>query len=264
MTTLGLSAENLTRVQGVSHRFFSRVGGTSPAPWRGLNASYVVGDVAARVDENLARVRFQIGVGRLALFTASQTHSTTVVEVTDQHTPDDVKRIEADALITSRRDIALGVRTADCAPILLSSDDGRVVAAVHAGWRGAVNGVLLRTLEAFARKGVAPAHVVAAVGPTIGQDAFEVGPEVVDAAATACDLDGLVRSGAGDRMHLDLPGLVERVLQRAGVPDVVVLRRCTASDDAFFSHRRDHGVTGRQISVIATTEPTRIDPETFA
>lgn len=264
MTTLGIHAENLSRIGGVSHRFFTRTGGTSPAPWRGLNASYVVGDVAARVDENLARVRFQIGVGRLALFTASQTHSTAVVEVTEEHAPDDVKHIEADALITARRDIALGVRTADCAPILLSSDDGRVVAAVHAGWRGAVNGILGRTLESFARMGVEPARVVAAVGPTIGQDAFEVGPEVIEAARAACDLDGLVRAGAGDRMHLDLPGLVERVLTRAGLANVVVVRRCTASDEEFFSHRRDHGTTGRQISVIATTEPPRIDPATFA
>jgi YfiH family protein len=263
MTTLGIQVPSLAAIDTISHRFFTRTGGTSPAPWRGLNTSVSVGDVAARVDENLARVRFQIGVGRRALFTASQVHGSVIVEVTDAHQPDDVAALSADALITTRRDIAVGVRTADCAPILLASRDGRVIAAVHAGWRGAVGGVLENCIEAFRRHDVAPRDVVAAIGPTIGQAAFEVGPEVIEAASRACDLEGLVAPGVADRLHLDLTGLVERVLKSAGVVDVTSVRRCTVSDEDFFSHRRDHGVTGRQLSVIATVRTPELDPDTF-
>jgi YfiH family protein len=263
MTTLGILVPSLAALGSVSHRFFSRTGGTSPAPWRGLNTSLSVGDVGARVEENLARVRFQLGVGRRALFTASQVHGSAVVEVTDEHQPDDVAAMQADGLVTTRRDIALGVRTADCAPILLASRDGRVVAALHAGWRGAVSGVLENGVSAFVRHGVAPHDVVAVVGPTIGQNAFEVGPDVIEVAARACELDGLVVAGRDDRTHLDLPGFVERLLKRAGVVDVTVVRRCTFADEEFFSHRRDNGVTGRQLSAIATVRPPVLDPGTF-
>src|SRR5581483_922718 len=128
----------LSSIPGVSHRCFQRIGGTSPNPWRSLNASYDVGDVVARVDENLARVRFQIGVPKNALYACTQVHGKNVVVVDGNEEIDDVRARKADALVTTARDVAVGVRTADCAPILLAVDDGSGVAAVHAGWRGAV------------------------------------------------------------------------------------------------------------------------------
>lgn len=265
MTTLGLLSDELTSIPHVSHRFFGRVGGTSPAPWRGLNTSFDVRDAPARVEENLARVRFQIGVGRRSLLAPKQVHGARVLEVKAGDDPEHVAAEEADAIFTSEEGIAVAVRTADCAPILLASDDGRWVAAVHAGWRGAVGGVVEATLAALAERGAPPASLVAAVGPCIGQDAFEVGPEVVEQAAHVIDVDGLVRPGRDDRMHLDLAGLVARILGRAGVARIDVIRACTASDlDRWFSHRAESGRTGRQMSAIARTDPPVLLPSAFA
>lgn len=261
---LGIQAPSLSSVPRVSHRFFQRIGGTSPAPWRSLNTSFDVRDAPARVEENLARVRFQLGVVKGALFTAKQVHGARVVEARRGDDPERVAAEHADALFTLDPDVGVGVRTADCAPILLASDDGRAVAAVHAGWRGAVGGIVEATIAALDARGVPPATLRAAVGPCIGLDAFEVGPEVVDAAAKVVDVEGLHRRGVGDRMHLDLAGVCARVLQKAGVARVERVGDCTATrTDLYFSHRAEHGDTGRQISAIATTTPPSLDDEAF-
>jgi YfiH family protein len=251
----------LSAIPGVSHRFFGRVGGTSPNPWLGLNISYDVGDAPARVTENLARTRFQLGVGKDALFCARQVHGVAVAVVDVATAVDAIAEVHADAVVTARAGVGVGVRTADCAPILLAADDGSVVAAVHAGWRGAVAGVIEAAVAAM---GVPPERLVAAVGPCIGQDAFEVGPEVVAAAAAAVDVEGLVRAGQNDRQHLALAALCGRLLQRAGVRRVDVLDVCTHADAvAYFSHRRDNGLTGRQLSAIALTSPPNLDDALF-
>lgn len=265
MTTLGLKSELLANLPGVSHRFFGRLGGTSPAPWRGLNTSFLVGDVPARVEENLARVRFQIGVGRSALFTAKQVHGNIVHEVRAADDVDEVSNVEADALITCAPERALGVRTADCAPVLLASEDGLWVAAVHAGWRGAVGGIVEATIAALAARGVEPRALLACVGPCIGQAAFEVGPEVAS-AVRGCGLDDeVLRPGRDDRFHLDLAALVQSQLRRAGVLRVESRALCTASDlETWYSHRAEGGRTGRQVSVIARTQPPVISVSTFA
>ncbi len=258
---LGLTSPLLSAVPGVSHRFFGRVGGTSPNPWLGLNISYDVGDAPARVTENLARTRFQLGVGKDVLFCAKQVHGRDVAVIDDHSVVDDVAAVTADAVVTRRDGAAVGVRTADCAPILIAADDGSIVAAVHAGWRGAVSGVIEAAVAAM---GIDPRRLVAAVGPCIGQAAFEVGPEVVSAAAAVVDVDGLVRAGAGDRQHLALARLCERVLHTAGVGRVDVIDACTVElADAYFSYRREHGTTGRQLSAIARTTPPNLDDALF-
>jgi YfiH family protein len=258
---LGIVSPLLAAVPGVSHRFFGRVGGTSPSPWTWLNTSHAVGDSPARVDENLARVRFQLGVGREALFTARQVHGAHVLVVDDAAMAEAVVEQEADALVTRARDRAVGVRTADCAPILLACDDGSVVGAAHAGWRGATGGVIEAAVAAL---GVDPSRVVAAVGPCIGPRAFEVGPEVVAAARAVVDVDGLVTAGQGDRSMLDLAGLCARVLAKVGVTRVDVTGGCTVEQAGlYFSHRRDHGLTGRQMSAIARATPPVLDDDTF-
>ncbi len=258
---LGILSPLLSAVPGVSHRFFGRVGGTSPAPWTGLNVSHDVNDSPARVDENLARARFQLGVGKDALFTAKQVHGSAVAVVDEFVDLNSVRLVEADGLVTRTADRAVAVRTADCAPILLAVDDGSAVAAVHAGWRGAVGGVIEAAVKAL---GVPPARIVAAVGPCIGQDAFEVGPEVVSAAAAIVDVEGLVRAGATDRQHLDLARLCERILKKAGVERVDVVGGCTVLQSAaYFSHRRENGSTGRQLSAIAIANPPDFDNDTF-
>lgn len=263
---LGETSPLLAAIPGVSHRFLGRVGGTSPHPWRSLNTSFDVDDAPARVEENLARVRFQVGVPRGALYACTQVHGAEVVVVQGDEDPAAVLSHQADALVAVARDIAVGVRTADCAPVLLAVDDGRGVAAVHVGWRGAVGGVIASAIHALCRAAaVGPERVVASVGPCIGQDAFEVGPEVV-AAATAVlgELGPLARAGRGDRQHLDLGGLSLALLGRAGVTRADRVGSCTATrTDLYFSHRAEHGHTGRQLAVIARAEPPLLDDEAF-
>lgn len=268
---LGISSSLLSSVPGISHRFFQRIGGTSPHPWSALNTSFEVRDAPARVEENLARVRFQIGVGRDRLLSCTQVHGADVMLLTAHDEPAEVLTRRADALVTVDEEVAVAVRTADCAPILLAVDDGSGVAAVHAGWRGAVAGAVAAGVTAIcAASGAPPARLVAAVGPTIGMDAFEVGPEVVAAARGVCDVDGLVRTGSStDRYQLDLAALCVRLLERAGVSRAERVGGCTASqEELYFSYRRDvswrkGGETGRQMSVIARTTPPLLDDEAF-
>lgn len=266
---LGLVADNLGSVPRVSHRFFGRWGGTSPSPWRGLNTSFAGQDSPARVEENIARVRFQVGVSRRALFTATQVHGSRVLEVSAGDDPEAVAGEEADALVTAAEDVAIAIRTADCVPILFAAADGSVVGAAHAGWRGAVGaegvGIVEATLSSFERMGVAAPGLVAAIGPCIGWESFEVGPEVIEAAAARCDLEGLVRAGDGDRAFLDLGGYVVRLLERAGLSSVDRVPGSTAADtERFFSYRAERGRTGRQMSAIARTEPPVLAASTFA
>ncbi|MDP2340351.1 MAG: peptidoglycan editing factor PgeF [Deltaproteobacteria bacterium] len=252
----------LSAIPGVSHRFFGRIGGTSPHPFNALNTSHDVDDAPARVDENLARVRFQLGVGKDALFTAKQVHGSAVVVVDAGGDPIEVRALSADALLTRSKGQAVGIRTADCAPILLAVDDASAVAAVHAGWRGAVGGVIEAALLSL---DVDPSRVVAAVGPCIGISSFEVGPEVIAAAKNVVDVDGLVRSGAGDRAFLDLAGLCRKILEKAGITRVDVVGGCTVEQaELYFSHRRDQGKTGRQLSAVALATPPDLDDESFA
>lgn len=257
--TLGITSPLLAAIPNVSHRFFGRTGGTSPHPWNALNTSYDVDDSPARVDENLARIRFQLGVGKDALFSCKQVHGNAVFVVDAASDVVGARAVAADALVCGVTGFGVGVRTADCAPVLIAAKDGSKVAAVHAGWRGAVSGVIEAAVREF--EGV---DVVAAVGPCIGLDAFEVGPEVVAAAAAVVDVAGFVRDGVGDRKHLDLARLCQAVLHKAGVNDVDVVGGCTVSQPGlYFSHRRDHGHTGRQLSAIACCAPPVIDAETF-
>ncbi len=259
---LGVTSPLLSSIPGVSHRFFGRIGGTSPHPFNALNTSHDVDDAPARVDENLARVRFQLGVAKDALFTVKQVHGAKVVVVDAAADALELRTTSADGLLTRSPGLAVGVRTADCAPLLLATDDASAVVAVHAGWRGAVGGVIeaaLATLNAD------PAHVVAAVGPCIGPRSFEVGPEVVNQASAVVDVAGLVLPGPGDRSFIDLAGLCRRILERAGVQRVDVVGGCTVEQAAlYFSHRRDQGHTGRQMSAIALCTPPDLDDESFA
>lgn len=255
---LGLKSSALDAIDGVSHRFFTAIGGTSPSPWRGLNTSYDVGDAPARVDENLARVRFQLGVRKRSLLTATQVHKDDVVVVDALSDLDTIASQKADALMTTAEEVGVGVRTADCAPILLAAKDGRAVAAAHAGWRGATGGIIEATLQTLDAARVPAAEVVAAIGPCIGFDAFEVGPEVIDAAKARVSIDGLTKAGAGDRHFFDLAGFCERLLLNAGVPTVDVIRSCTVSDpEQYFSYRASNGRCGRMMSAIARTQPPK-------
>ena len=247
---LGQRASSLSGIAGVSHGFFGRVGGTSPQPWSGLNTSYTVMDSPARVNENLARIRFQIGLAPTALLAPHQVHGCEIVEVTDE---DSIDQIKADAVFTTRKDIGIAVRTADCAPILLSDKNARFVAAIHAGWRGAVADIMGASVRAIGlRLDVPTTDMVAAIGPGIGKEQFQVGREVLDAAAQLMPAEQFYYKQTEDKGFFDLRGFIQKRLEELGIPHVEQVPGCTYSDtDTYFSHRNEQGNTGRQMSVIA-------------
>ncbi|MCP4498680.1 MAG: peptidoglycan editing factor PgeF [Deltaproteobacteria bacterium] len=263
---LGYQSPLLSSATEVSHRFFNRIGGTSPGPWEGLNTSFSLKDSPARVRENMARVRFQLGVGRQALFTATQVHGVKVLEITAGDDVEEVEAVEADALFTFAKDVAVGVRTADCAPVLFTAKDGSVVGAVHAGWRSACGGILDAFLAALKERGVDASDVVAAVGPAIGKESFEVGQDVIDAFLAVeddvkVDVKALVVAGEDGKSLFDLRGFCVAVLQERGVEVEIIGGDTFADVKKYFSYRRENGTTGRMMSAIARTAPPELPDE---
>lgn len=263
--SLSEKADCLSRIENVSHGFFGCRGGTSPPPWRGLNIGYDIGDAPARVDENLARVRFQIGVTRHHLFTAKQVHGTGVIEVGRDDHVEEVAQTPADAIFTTCPGVGVGVRTADCVPILLASTSGNFAMAIHAGWRGIVSGIIQTSIECAVRQGQSPEQLRAAIGPCISASHFEVGPDVVRGLeAMNLNIEHCIRDGKGDRSFVDLRAVCEAALVSVGVSHIDQIDRCTyAEPDAYFSHRREEGKTGRQISCIALVAPPVLDPDQY-
>lgn len=248
----------LLRGVGVPHGFTTRLGGVSPEPYASLNLASLKKDPDAdantSVSENFRRVRKAIGCRQHIRVQVNQVHGKDVwLPPAKPVRPADAPR--ADAVVTDRAGLLLMVRVADCVPVLLSDKDGRVVSAVHAGWRGVIAGVVAGAVDALTRLGETdPACVIAAIGPCIQAEHFEVGPEVVTAFQDA-GLGHVVRLDAGwAKHHIDLPAAVSHQLEQAGVRLDRIDRtdRCTfAQADEFFSHRRDLGRTGRQAALIA-------------
>ncbi|GAB6855684.1 peptidoglycan editing factor PgeF [Asaia astilbis] len=238
------------------HGFFTRLGGVSPAPFNSLNCSLASSDRPENIAENRSRVARFLGVDAPSLLGLTQTHSVDVVTLT-RETPlwQTGRGPRADALVSDRDDLALGVITADCGPVLFASLDGRVAGAAHAGWRGAVGGVLEATLSAMAALGAG--DVVACVGPCIRQDSYEVGAEMRESVLDASPEAAFCFMPAGRDNHFlfDLPGYCLHRLRRAGLRYVSMIGLDTCPDvRRFFSHRRrtlaGGGAIGHQISVI--------------
>lgn len=235
------------RDRGVVHGFATRLGGVSRGPYAWLNLGPLTkdggGDDNTSIAENYRRLRRALGVERLPRVECRQVHGGEVWRVG----PDLVKPGDApcaDALVCAEPGRLLVIRTADCVPVLLAG--AGEVAAVHAGWRGVLAGVVPRAVAAMA------GPVVAAIGPCIGLEHFEVGEEVA-AAFEAAGLGEAVVRDRWPRAHVDLALAVEGQLRRAGVTEIDVTDRCTFRDAGeFFSHRRDAGRTGRMAAVIAT------------
>lgn len=242
---------------GIPHGFSTRRGGVSKAPFSSLNLGNPTGEIRDRAEnlsENLHRFLTAMEVSNRPLRTVRQMHGCEVAHFggnAPPYTPasqDKSEPCSADAIILSATDALAGIRTADCVPILIAGMDGQVVAAIHAGWRGLVGGVIGRTIENLERMGVTGDKLVAAVGPCIGVEHFEIGPEVVPAFERAGLSAALVR---GPRMHANLPLAAKIELVHFGVRRVDMADQCTYQDaDLFFSHRRDRGQTGRMLAVI--------------
>lgn len=219
------------------HGFFTRRGGASSGVYAGLNCGAGSGDQTEIVGINRARVAQAMQVEPEALVGVHQVHSAAVAVIDETPLP---AGLRADALVTDRPGIALSVLTADCMPVLLADAEAGVIGAVHAGWRGALEGVLEATLDAMEDLGAEREAISAAIGPCISQSAYEVGPEFLDAfLADDPAHEWFFINGEGDRYLFDLPGFGLKRLRDAGIGHAEWTRHCTyARPDQFFSYRR--------------------------
>lgn len=244
----------LSRIPQIRHGFFARDGGVSTGDFAGLNVSTTVGDDAEMVMQNRQIVEETIGIGPLVIL--KQTHSTRVETVTGPIAPSSV---DADAMVTATPGLALGILTADCTPILLVDTEVGVIGAAHAGWRGAVDGIIGNTISAMVALGASQSRIIAAFGPTIHGVSYEVGDKFkADFLALHPGGTAHFHTPAGGRPHFDLPGFVAAQLRQAGVSVVDHVGACTyAHPDRYFSHRyaTHQGTrTGRQIAVIGLSQ----------
>ncbi len=247
----------------VVHGFFTRRGGVSEGPYASLNCSLSSGDAPEMVAENRARVARAVGVAPGDLLGLLQVHGAEVVPVTAPWGVGAGPR--ADAMVTARPGLALGVITADCAPVLFADAATGVVGAAHAGWRGAIAGVLEATIAAMLRLGAARHAITAAIGPCIGQASYEVAADLRDAvlAHDAADTRLFAPGQRPGHWQFDLAGYCAARLATAGLGAVDALGLDTMADTArFFSHRRrtraGGGPIGHQISVIVCPGKCRI------
>jgi hypothetical protein len=233
----------LARCAGVRHVFFTRAGGVSEGIYASLNCGFGSGDVPERVHENRVRAAARLGVAPARLLSLHQVHGRDVIAVEAPWSMDPhEQRPKADAMVTDRPGIALGVLSADCAPVLLADADARVIGVAHAGWRGALAGVIEATLAAMQHLGARVERVAARVGPAIGPDSYEVGPEF-PAPFLAADAANarFFRASARAGHHLfDLPGYCLSRLEAAGVAASSCARDDTCRDaEHYFSYRRN-------------------------
>jgi len=248
---------SLARIDGVRHGFFGRQGGISTGVHAGLNVSYMTEDDPENVTQNRRAATEALGLPDSSLVTVRQVHSATVVTIDESFDPE--SRPEADGMVTDRPGLTLGILTADCTPVLFADPDAGVIGACHAGWRGAVDGVVANTVEAMKALGAEPARIVAAIGPVIHGADYEVGPEFArDVLARYPDAAPHVfRPSTGAKEHFDLPGFVVDRLRAAGIERIGRVGQSTyARPDVYFSHRyATHRsiAAGRQISLIART-----------
>ncbi len=237
---------------GVAHAFTTRLGGVSGDGGDVMDLN--PGGDPAHLAENLSRLRTAIGVSDRAAVLVSQVHGSTVHVPPD--TADPADRCEADAIVSGDRGAMLVIRVADCVPVLLSGPGGRIVGAVHAGWRGIVGGVVERAVDVMRdRFGASPGEITAAIGPCISVAHFEVGPEVAEAFESV-GLGAAIDRARSEKAHIDLPAACRAALLRHGVHEnrVDITDRCTYRDvKDFFSYRRDSGRTGRLAAVICPT-----------
>ncbi len=258
-----VTAGNLLRLAPrIRHGFFGRAGGVSTGIWSSLNTGPGSKDWSEHVAENRRRIAMALGAPPEHLLSLHQVHSARAVIVTEPFVvmagQAPAARPEADGMVTRVPGLVMTALAADCAPILLADAAAGVVAALHAGWRGALSGIIAATIAEMIAAGAGPARISAAIGPCIGPDSYEVGPEFL-ATFTGADpgfagFFNLERP----RPHFDLKGFCAAMLARAGVMDVEILPADTCALEAdYFSNRRafKHSEPdyGRNLSAILLT-----------
>jgi polyphenol oxidase len=252
-----IEAPALADLPKIRHAFFTRQGGVSEGIYASLNGGIGSSDDAGHVKENRRRMAEAVGVESDALISVYQVHSPDAVLVEG---PWSSERPKADAMVTKTPGIALAITTADCGPVLFADREAGVIGAAHAGWRGAVTGVVESTLDAMERLGAERRRIVAVLGPTISQKVYEVGPEFLSRFAE--EVPGHEQffrpSSKPDHAMFDLPGFIGARMKAAGVGHFTDLGLCTYSnEERFFSYRRTthrkEPDYGRLISAIALT-----------
>ncbi len=221
----------------VRHGFFGRRGGVSTGVYRSLNCGPGSGDEPEKVLENRRRVCLALGADPEKLAAPRQVHSAKAIVAERAYAPNE--RPECDALVTKRPGLMLGVLAADCAPIVLCDPHNGVIAAIHAGWRGAVGGVIESAVDAMGQLGADPGKMVAGIGPCLSQTSFEVGPDLFDAVLKATPwAENLFDPGANDRQFFDLKRYCSGRLARLGVAQTDALVDDTLTQpELYFSHR---------------------------
>ena len=253
-----LRSELLSRPNaGIRHGFFTRSGGVSGGIYTGLNAGLGSGDDRAHIAENRDRIARCLGVEADRLVGPHQIHSPQVVTVSG---PFEGDRPKADGIVTAQPGLAIGVLTADCGPVLFADNEAGVIGAAHAGWKGALNGVLENTINAMQALGARRNNIAAVLGPMISQDRYEVGPEFHSRFVDADSANGrwFKPSDKSGHYMFDLAGYIVWRLQQAGLA-AASLGRCTYAEEAlFYSYRRTthrgEPDYGRQISAIVLGE----------
>lgn len=249
---------SLLDAASVPHAFSTRMGGVSPEPFASLNLGNpgkgTPKDPQANLDENYRRLLHAISCDHRRRCWVNQVHANAVVLARPAEPFNNGQA--ADGIICTDPALVAAIRVADCVPILLATEDGKTVAAIHAGWRGIIAGIVPgaigRMLALCPR--LTPANLLAAVGPCIGRDAFEVGPEVIEEfrALFGGQAEEFINMN-GTKGHIDLPRAVRTQLQACALPDdhIDLANLCTYDNAAdFYSHRRDAGLTGRMAAVI--------------
>jgi len=252
MYPLCLKVPEWEKRKGLLHGFLGRRGGKSAGVYASLNLSFNVGDDPQAVKDNLCDVKKAVGVHDLRVVTMRQVHGDRIVEVRDKKLKE---AGEADGMITAERELFLGVLTADCVPILFSVRGRKLVAVVHAGWRGTLAGIAPKMVRALKEDhGVDPASIEAALGPSIGPCCYEIGPEVaasmVQRWGSLAEPSLQAKSG---KSFLDLRAMNASLLEDSGVPPLQIFKvgPCTScAKEDFFSYRREKTETGRQMSFI--------------
>lgn len=233
-----LSSDLMSAVPGLRHAFFTREGGVSEGIYAGLNGGLGSSDVPDHVRENRRRMAAQLGVSSDSFLSLHQVHSPDVVVATGPW--EGPARPKADAIVTRTANLAIGVTAADCGPVLFVDPQARVIGAAHAGWKGALTGVLEATIDAMETEGAERKRIIAAIGPLIRQQSYEVGAEFVDRflAASADHAIFFLPSVREGHAMFDLAGFIRARLEAAGVLMIDDLGHDTYADERFFSYRR--------------------------
>jgi len=253
-----VEAQDFSQMSGIRHGFFNRRGGASQGLYASLNCGLGSDDDKDTVLNNRAAVAAHLRLAPPQLITSYQHHSAEVITVSTPWSITDAPR--ADGMVTNVKNIGLGILTADCAPVLFAEPDAGVVGAAHAGWRGAVSGVTDAVISAMEVLGARRSSIVAVIGPTISQSAYEVGPEFIQdfLEQDAAHRQFFASSVRDTHFMFDLPGYLIQRLEAAKIASARWVEECTyPEENQFFSYRRTthrgEKDYGRQISVITLT-----------